>query len=478
MSLLPIALVPWIGALLFERGRWRALGSGILFGVVFWGISVSWVSFVVIHFGSQPGWMGAVCVFLLALILAQWPALIAFALVSAFPARSRWRIHLFPFLWMAGEHARSYVYKGFPWNLTADAIYRHPVWLQTASWGGAYLVGFFVAGVWVLLVSLLLAFEKKQIFSSAAALVVLVAGVAVFGQWRLAHGGPGPSARVALIQPDIAETSGDNPALDARNFEKVMAMTRRAGAGNVDLIVLPESALPLEWQRSELLRVQLAQVARQCRCDILFNDIDEISPQTYYNAARLLTPGGLAPATYHKIHLVPFGEYVPLPHLFFFMRAVTQQVGSFTAAREPVLLEDGRLKIGPAVCYEMTYPSLSRREVRLGANLLATISNDAWYGAAGAQEQHFSAMILRAIENSRSYVRAAITGVSGAADPRGRVLAQLGRDRQGIVYVRVPLTAGSTVWTREGILFPFAADVIALGVLLWGVARLWRRRNP
>src|SRR5262249_48565325 len=155
---------------------------------------------------------------------------------------------------------------------------------------------------------------------------------------------------------------------------------------------------------------------------VLFNDIDEMPDGRYFNAARLLAPSGLAATTYHKVHLVPFGEYVPLPRLFFFMKSVSRIVGSFSAAGEPVILRAGKLAIGPAVCYEMTYPSLARDEARMGATLLATISNDAWYGRAGAQAQHLLAMPLRAVEVGRPFARAAITGISAIVDSRGRML--------------------------------------------------------
>ncbi len=197
----------------------------------------------------------------------------------------------------------------------------------------------------------------------------------------------------------------------------------------------------------------------------------------YFNAARLLTPAGMAPATYHKLHLVPFGEYVPLPKLFFFMREISKIVGAFTAAKRPVLLEAGGVSIGPAVCYEMTYPSLARDEARMGANLLASVSNDAWYGRAGAQAQHLLAMPLRAVEVGRPFARAAITGISAAVDSRGRMLASLGENREGIVEATLRLETGSTVWSRwGGVVFPAAADVAALCMVICGFVR-GRRRN-
>ena len=147
--------------------------------------------------------------------------------------------------------------------------------------------------------------------------------------------------------------------------------------------------------------------------------------------ARLLAEDGLAGPPYRKVHLVPFGEYVPLPQVFFFVRRISRAIGEFTPAPGPVLLKSGPVAIGVGVCYEIIYPSLARQEVADGANLLATISNDSWYGRGGAQEQHFAGAVMRSVETQRYLVRAAITGISGIVDARGRILARVPSRREG-----------------------------------------------
>ncbi len=475
--LVPVALAPWIAALYFEERRGRALLSGIVFGIVFWCLSVPWVSFVVTHFGGQPSWMGAVCVLLVALILAQWPLVVAWTAVAIAPSRSPERLAAFPVLWMAAEHARSVVYKGFPWNLTANPLAEHPVWLQTASWWGAYGLAGLFAGAGALLAAIAVSPSSRARVAAAIALAAGVAGLGLYGTSRLrpAAGGAAPIT-VACVQPNIPQSARETFESAARNYAAVMGAIRAAAAMRPDLILVPESSFyGLTWQRSPTLRRDLANVARESGGAILFNDVDERTDDVYFNAARLLTAGGLARETYHKVHLVPFGEYVPLPRIFFFMKSISQAVGSFSAAETPVVLTAGRLSIGPAVCYEMTYPSLAREEVRRGATLLATISNDAWYGRAGAQEQHFEALVLRAIENDRPFARAAITGVSGVVDGNGRLLAKIPAGEGGITRAVVRPSSSRTVWSRwGGTIFPGVADAIAAGMVLCVLAR-WSR---
>ena len=440
------------------------------------------MSFVVTRFGGQPPWMGAVCVFLLALILAEWPLLVGGTVVAAFPARSWARLAAFPVLWMAAEHARSVVYKGFPWNLAANALAGHPRWLQTASWWGAYGVGALVAGAAALVAAL---FVSRTRPGRAAAALALAAGtglVAIQGTRALAAppGGDGRPVAVACIQPNLPQSARESAESAARQYGIVMDAIRRAAAAKPGLILVPESSFyGVTWQRSAALRGDLSQVARESGASILFNDIDEQSDDVYFNAARLVTPAGLAPATYRKVHLVPFGEYVPLPRLFFFMKSVSRAVGSFSAAKAPVVIPSGRLVLGPAVCYEMTYPSLPRAETRRGANLLVTISNDAWYGKAGAQDQHFAAMVLRAIENGRPFARAAITGISGIVDARGRVVARVAPDVAGVAAASVSPAEVRTIWTRwGGAAFPAAADLAAAAMVLSAIVRGKKRSRP
>ena len=471
--LLPIALIPWLVALFREESRGRALLSGLLFGLAYWCASIPWVIFVVTRFGGQPLSLGVVSLFLVATICAEWPAIVAWGVVACAPAGSWRRLAAFPILWAASEHARSYVYGGFPWNLTAFGLYRHPLWLQAASVWGVYGVGFLVVSV-----SGLIAFAavRRQIrWAGIAAAVVLLLGVA--GALALRKpSGPSRPLRVALLQPAISQEERLAAGLDARNYHAVLEQARQAARRKPDLIVIPESALPIYWQTSLRLREDLTGLARECGCTVLFNDVDFAEAERHYNAARLATSAGLAGPAYRKVHLVPFGEYVPLPKIFFWVRQVSTAVGEFSAAPEPTVLSAGALKIGVGVCYEILYPVLSWKQSRAGANLLATISNDSWYGAAGAQAQHFAGATLRAVENRRFLLRAAITGISGIVDEKGRIVAELSRDRRGTIFGTARLFSGRTIWNRWGFLLSAVADVLAAIVLVSGFLR-WRRER-
>jgi apolipoprotein N-acyltransferase len=473
--LLPLAPVPWLVALSLEESRARALLSGFLFGLAYWCASIPWIVYVVTHYGGQGAAMGVVCLVLLAAILSEWPALVAWGMVAFAPPGSAARFAVFPILWMASEHARSFVYKGFPWNLTAHALYRHAVWIQTASVWGVFGVGFLVLAASCLLAAAI-AREKTWPFFAAA---VLALAVDAAGTLRLRQPAkPAPSISVALLQPNVHEEERRGSGGGAVAYARVLDQAMEAASRRPDLVVFPESAMPLYWQQSPRLREDLSSVASRSGGRVLFNDVEELPDGRYFNVARLAGSGGLAGPAYRKVHLVPFGEYVPLPKLFFFARQVSSEIGAFTPASEPAVLEDGSMRIGVGVCYEILYPSLARDQVgRLGANLLVTISNDSWYGRAGAQAQHYAGAVLRSVETERYLLRAAITGISGIVDERGRTRELLPADLPGVLPGNARLLETRTAWVRWGYWIPRAADVLALAVLLSGLFRWFDSRG-
>ena len=474
----PLALVPWIAALATEDKRGRGLLSGALFGITYWCLSIPWIYFVVTRFGSQSSAMGYLSVLILSLILAEWPAVIAWGVVAVAPPRSAWRFAAFPVLWLAAEHARANVYGGFPWNLTAQALYRHPLWLQSAAFWGAYGVGFLVVGTSALLAAGVIRRSRRAL--AAAAVLALVTGAG--GALRLASASPpGRSVSVALLQPNISQEARLLEERRAANYVAVVDRIRAAARApeRPDLIAIPESAFPLYWETSRTLRRDLTEIAAECQCVLLFNDVEIQADDRYYNVARLLTPEGMGPP-YRKVHLVPFGEYVPLPKIFFFVRQISTEIGEFSAAEEPRVLRGGGADpwaIGTGICYEILYPLLSWKQVRDGATLLVTISNDSWYGAGGAQAQHFAGAVLRSVENERYLLRAAITGISGVVDEKGRIRAELPADRAGTLRGRAVLLSSRTPWTRYGFVFSGIADAIAVVMLMFGFVRWMRERR-
>jgi apolipoprotein N-acyltransferase len=190
------------------------------------------------------------------------------------------------------------------------------------------------------------------------------------------------------------------------------------------------------------------------------------SPQRVFNSAALVSPTGEWDGRYNKIHLVPFGEYVPFASVFSFASGLTQAVGAFTrgTSREP--LTAGGRKLGIFICYESIFPNEVRTLVADGAQVLVNVSNDGWYGDSGAWSQHLNQARMRAIENQRWLLRDTNTGLTASIDPYGRVVAHLERKTRAALSAPYALTNVTTFYTEHGDWFAYLCAIISIGALV------------
>ena len=200
-----------------------------------------------------------------------------------------------------------------------------------------------------------------------------------------------------------------------------------------------------------------------------------VPPSRFYNAAFLVKPDGTIGGIYRKMHLVPFGEYVPFKRLLFFVGPIVEAVSDFSPGTEPVMLPVGSHQASTAICYEVIYPDLIRRFVRDGSELLTTITNDAWYGRSSAAYQHWEQASMRAIEGGRFLARAANTGISGFVDPYGRVLARTDLFEPAVVVRDVRFLTDQTIYSRIGDAVAWTSLAVTTVALLAARRRRLRR---
>jgi apolipoprotein N-acyltransferase len=234
------------------------------------------------------------------------------------------------------------------------------------------------------------------------------------------------------------------------------------------LIIWPESSLPYFFAEDPEHGDLVRQLAFQTRSWVLFgsDQIERGTPPRYYNSAYLLTPDGTVGAVYQKIHLVPFGEYVPLKQLLFFAGPLVESVSDFSPGETmPAMPVAGR-QISTAICYEVVYPDLARKAVEGGSQLLTTITNDAWYGHSSAPWQHFEQASLRAIEQGRYLARSANTGVSGIVDPYGRVVVRSKLFERTVLVGEARFLTDRTIYSRTGDVFADACALLVAGALV------------
>ncbi len=247
--------------------------------------------------------------------------------------------------------------------------------------------------------------------------------------------------------------------------------TVASSAPNVDLVVWPESPAPF-FTNDARFRAAVSEMARNTRKWTFAGAIGTSSAPVaggqappVFNSAVLVSPTGEWTGRYDKIHLVPFGEYLPFPSLFSFAGGLTREVGEFQHGTSRQPLDAGDERLGIFICYESIFPDEVRQFAAQGAQVLVNISNDGWYGDSGAYAQHLNQTRMRAIENNRWLLSATDTGVTASIDPLGRVVARVPRKERTALVAPYALTSVTTFYTRHGDWFAYACAIISLGAL-------------
>ena len=457
---------------------------GLATGGVYFAGTLYWLVETMTTFGGLATPLAAFAAALLVAYLSLFPAVFALALARLHRAFGTTALLLAAPVWVATELGRQYVWDGFPWALLGySQVTVLPV-AQVVSIVGVYGL----SGILALVASAaaMVALDATwRRWAFVAATVLLVAATTFWGSARLRDSrlvSSGSPIRVAVLQGNIAQEDKWNPELRDAITDRYVQMTRDALAAGARFIIWPESSTPFYFERDIIRGGAIRRLAAEHQATLLIGS-DQVEPlraspaadeasSEYYNAAFLVKPDGQVGAVYRKMHLVPFGEYVPLKTLLFFVGPIVEAVSAFTPGRDPVLLPVGENRASTAICYEVIFPSLIRRFVLDGSELLTTITNDAWYGRSSAAYQHWEQASMRAIEQGRYLARAANTGISGFVDPYGRVLQASDLFEPAVLVQDVRFLQHRTIYNRIG-------DVVAwLSLALVAAALLatWRVR--
>ena len=470
------ALVPLLIALkgsTIRNGFW----TGGITGLVYFAGTVHWVTNSVHFYGGVPLVPASLITLLLCAYLALYPALFGAALIPIRKNHPSLAFLAAPALWTALELARTYVFSGFPWSLLGYTQYAELPVIQVANITGVYGITFLIVLVNAALAELV--FDRKRFIPMVASGSIL-ALVLSYGALQLRKPEAKGTFTVSVIQGNIEQDQKWDPAYEKQVTGVYERLTIKAAKQRPDLILWPETATPFYFnsppEADQKLSSDLKRFVKGNQVPVLFGSPTfEILPGRVVhlrNSAFLLSAEGTALAEYHKFHLVPFGEYVPLKSVLFFVDKMVQAIGDFQAGTEYAVMAvpvQGQqdVKVSTVICYEIIFPDLVRRFVDKGATVITTITNDAWFGRTAAPYQHFSMAVLRAVENRVPIARAANTGISGFIDAKGHILQTSG------VFVEADLTqtlAPGTVrtfYTRYGDIFSYCCVILTL-ILLAG----------
>lgn len=493
--LLAIALTPLLH-LIVRHGVIKAVLGGFLAGLLHYTVLLYWVVIAMGQYGGLPPWISIPALLALSCYMACYTALFCgiLGLIKKYsgPCSDTSIAYLWPapFLWVALDYIRAQLFTGFPWMDLGYGLYTKPLLIQAADLGGHYLITFSLVVINLLLHQFLRTNrepsapqcpKKLLVTTSFFCFLIFIGGYSQL-RFQSVSASCKESLQVhgAIIQGNISQDEKWTPEKKESTVLTYRDLTRQAlKEGNTELVIWPETALPFFPQLDPLFN-EVQRLTRQSNIELLTGapffsqDPSTIQPAyQYFNSALLIGPEGNILERYNKRHLVPFGEYVPLRRFFPFLEPLVVNVGDFQAGTSSLPLSSGVCKLGVLICFESIFPNLAGEMTRHGAQLLVNITNDAWYGWSSAPYHTLAMSVFRAVENRRSLVRAANTGISCLIDPTGNILGRTPLFQPAIVSVKAPLLTEMSFYNRFGFLF---APLCLAVVILRGLV-LWKKRN-
>ena len=499
------ALLPLLAVVAHNHRPWRSFILGWLFGSVFFYGSCYWLTYSMIHFGGIPAPLAFVLLVPGAVLLGIFPAIVTLLLALALRYWGTAALFMTPLFWSALEWGRLET-TGQLWNAIGYSQAYHPLLIQTARWGGIYLVGF-----WIVLVNSALAYiltqRDKRAWVISAITLLAVAAVTIIA----ARPYETDLSSIVLAKPDVVIVAVQpnvpmDPISDPKAVEALIARHTSLSANALDewerkgqldnargtsvdsdwakddsatrrsaiprLVIWPESPMNFTYGGDSKFRERLATFAKKNNASVLLNS-QEIAPNNgVYNSALLINQEGRLVAQYDKIRLLPFGEFVPLPRWMPGAGLISAMVGDFTPGTNYPLMAMANTRAGVFICIESAYPAIARRFTVEGADVLINISNDGYLGPTAVSRQHLANAVFRAVENGRPLLSVTNTGITAFITSHGQIKdATQGFEPMARTWGISSVGNGQTFYTAHGDLFAVGCTIFSLLIFVFSFKR-------
>jgi len=458
-----IALVPLLFVIAKTPVVRQAVAASYLAGVVFFSGTCYWITETMTIYGglSIPLAVGVGALF--ALSFALYFVVFALAVVLAVKKFGTIGLFLAGPAWVTVELLRASLFSGFPWMLLGYALVPYAGILQIATWTGVYGLSFIAASVSAAIAYGLVnqARNRAMGLGLAAATILVAWALPVLG--RQSSNDP---IAVRLVQTNISlDQPWTKPESENLLNELSSLSTRREGR-HPRLVVWPETPAPFYLTEDVGFRTRMQSIAGTLGAYVLVGYIDAVG-EGPANSAGVLNPAGNQISRYDKMHLVPFGEYVPFKRVLFFAESLTRQVGEFIPGTDFTLSSIDGHKVSTVICYESIFPNLVRQFAKRGAELIVVITNDGWFGQSSAPYQHLRMGVVRAVENRRYIARTANTGITAIIDPYGKIESETAIDVRTILDGTAHFRSDRTFYTQYGDVFAYLNVLPVIVLLVW-----------
>lgn len=475
------ALVPLLISI-HDESFSGAFKLGFIAGMVHYLSLIYWIVVVLGRYGNLNLVLSSFLCFLLCLYMALFIAF--FALLNVSLRNSAFFALLTGSFWVGLEYFRTEYLIEFPWCLLGYTQYKNLYLMQSADILGVFGLSFLI----VILNGLIARFffhsrDNNRLKTGSLKweipLICLIAfGILAYGHFRLSDGQKGNKSRQTLraliVQGNIDQSLKWDPAYQTKTLETYHRLSRKCDDFKPELIVWPETAMPFFFQENGKLSQDLLSIAKEFEAAFIFGSPAykrKADAVYYYNRAYLLPPEGTPPQYYDKVHLVPFGEYVPFKTFLSFVSRLVSAAGDFAEGDEIVTINHNNLSIGVLICFEAIFPEIARVHTNEGAKILVNITNDAWFGKTSAPYQHLAMAVFRAVENRRPLIRSANTGFSAFIGPQGKIISRGELFREETLKSSLDISNSDlTFYTRYGDVFArilLILSIIKISTFLW-----------
>ncbi|MCX8027483.1 MAG: apolipoprotein N-acyltransferase [Thermodesulfovibrionales bacterium] len=477
-----ISLVPLL-YYLHDRDNKSAFLSGFLCGLTFFFTTIYWIYHSINHYGPLPLIPSLALVMLLSCYLSIYIGLFAYLYTLQMKKTSLPSMLVAPLFWTSLEYLRTHILTGFPWALLGYSQFENILIIQVSDITGVYGISFLIVAVNGAITDALLIKRRKseqpllQLYPTYlcfAGLVISIIFTVTYGYVSLTKEINHKTVKVALIQGNIEQDKKWDRTFVRYVMNTYKNMTEQVLDEKPDLIIWPETALPFYYGKDVLLTEELNNFARDIETYLLTGTmmIKDKKEKTadmkpiYTNSAILFDKNGKLSYIYDKIHLVPFGEYVPLRKVLFFVEKLTYGIGDYTPGDTFLKAVSTFGSFSTVICYEIIFPDLVRKFFKKENNLLVNITNDAWFGMTSGPYQHFSMAVFRAIEIRKPVARCANTGISGFIDEKGRILKTTKLFERVSLVKDVGINSSITFYAKYGDMFTYLVIIVSIILLI------------
>ncbi len=479
-----VAFVPLLLSL-WKKTPGEAFQRGFIFGLVYFFGTLYWIYHSINFYGGFSFTTSLAIVLLLCCYMSIYPAIFAYFFSSFIKKTHLPALLIGPVLWVVLEFVRSYAFTGFPWSSIGYSQYKFLHIIQISDITGIYGVSFLVLAFNSAIVDLFLLksrirqtplFPLSYTVLGLIMLFIVITSSLGYGFWRLGQTRAGHMIKASVVQGSIEQDQKWDPEFQKYVIDTYTSLSREAARTSPDLIIWPETAIPFIFGNDNVNTERLVEFQRTLKSYLLFGSVLEKKTSSEQvsltNSVILLDKEGNKTYQYDKIHLVPFGEYVPLRRVLFFVDKMVAGIGDYIPGNQYIKAETEFGSFATLICYEIIFPGLVRKFYSKNGDFMVNITNDAWFGKTAGPYQHFSMVVFRAIENRKPVIRSANSGISGFIDSSGRIIAKTGLFQKQLLTEDVKTDNTLTFYSRYGDLFTYFCMVIA--AILFINLKSWR----